>query len=262
MDSNIEYFTYKGKNIAYQFSYNDPSKKTIVFLHDSLGFITLWRNFPALCADLFDCNFLVYDRIGYGISDPMDSYVRENDYMHKEALTLNELLMHLNLEKVGLFGHSDGASIALIAAAYYPEKIEFVISEAAHVFVENITLQGIINTQNAFKNSNLPQRLAKYHGEKVDFLFKAWTEIWLDSIFSNWQIIDLLKKINCPKLIIQGSDDAYGSLEQVQTIINNSNGITFSCIIPNCDHTPHKEVPEVVLQALQLFKSFYLESNT
>jgi pimeloyl-ACP methyl ester carboxylesterase len=139
--------------------------------------------------------FLVYDRLGYGKSFPMPTYERENNYMEQEADLLNDLLKELNINDIILFGHSDGGTIALIFAAKYPEKVKATLCEAGHIFVEEITVKGVKDAFEAYKTTNLPERLAKYHGDKVEMMVKAWTEIWLSDRFRSWNIEYLLKNI-------------------------------------------------------------------
>ncbi|SIQ92325.1 Pimeloyl-ACP methyl ester carboxylesterase [Chryseobacterium sp. RU37D] len=236
------------KKLYIEYKNSFKNKPTIVFLHDSLGCTQLWRDFPANLAQSAKCNVLVYDRLGYGRSFPMQTYERENNYMEQEADWLNDLLNELNIKETVLFGHSDGGTIALIAAAKYPEKIKALICEAGHIFVEDITIKGVQDAFNAYKTTNLPERLQKYHGDKVEMMVKAWTEIWLNDRFKSWNIEDLLKNITSPLLFIQGDADEYGTLSQVEKTVSQVSGRAEKFIIPNTGHTPHKEIPEVVLQ--------------
>ncbi|MFC0780658.1 alpha/beta fold hydrolase [Flavobacterium sp. HJSW_4] len=242
------------ENNLYAEYYNDfENRPTIVFLHDSLGCVELWRDFPKRIAELTQCNVLIYDRLGYGKSDPMPTYVRPVNYLELEADVLNTILEKLKIENAILFGHSDGGSIALIAASKYPNRIEKVICEAAHIFVEEITLNGIREAVVAYQNTNLPERLQKYHGNKTETIFKAWTETWLRSDFRNWNIESLLPQIKSPLLFIQGEKDEYGTLDQVEKTINAVSGKSEKHIIPNAGHTPHKETPAAVLDKIALF---------
>ncbi len=236
-----------GKNLYVEHSNNFKNSPTIVFLHDSLGSVQLWRDFPNLLAEYTQCNILAYDRLGYGKSEAIPTYERPTNYMELEADVLNELLVQLNIDNTILFGHSDGGTIALLTASKYPERIKAVVVEAAHIFVEDITLKGIYEAMDAYKNTNLAERLAKYHGDKVDTLFKAWTETWTRNDYRNWNIEDFLPAITCQLLFIQGEADEYGTLEQVEKTISQVSGKTEKYIIPGIGHTPHKEVPKVVL---------------
>jgi pimeloyl-ACP methyl ester carboxylesterase len=244
-------FSYKGVMIQHLERFQD--RPTIVFLHDSLGCIELWRDFPQKLADAADCNFLVYDRLGYGKSDPAPTNERSNNYMELEADFLNELLTELQLKDVVLFGHSDGGSIALIAAGKYPENIQAVIAEAAHIFVEDITLEGIDYAKSSYESLNMAERLAKYHGDKVDFVFSAWTETWMKPEFRSWNIEHFLPNISCPVLFIQGEDDEYGSLDQVNRTLEQVNGSAEKLILPEIGHTPHRESPKEVLEKASMF---------
>ncbi|MCW3168043.1 alpha/beta hydrolase [Chryseobacterium sp. 09-1422] len=237
----------KGKNLFIKFNNSFENKPTIVFLHDSLGSVQLWRDFPEKLAEATQCNFLIYDRLGYGKSFPMTTHKRENNYMELEADLLNDLLSELNINDAILFGHSDGGTIALITASKYSEKVKALICEAGHIFVEDITVQGVKDALNAYRTTNLPERLQKYHGDKVDVIVKAWTDIWLSDQFRTWNIEPMLKNIACPLLFVQGENDEYGSLDQVDKTVTQISGNSEKFIIPNVGHTPHKETPEIVL---------------
>ncbi|MEO4006257.1 alpha/beta hydrolase [Flavobacterium sp. CAU 1735] len=242
-----------GKTLYIHFQNNHPGKPTLVFLHDSLGCIQLWRDFPEKLAEVTQCNVLVYDRLGYGKSAPMSTYERPVDYLTEEATVLNELLVHLEIDQAILFGHSDGGSIALITASNYPERIKAVICEAAHIFVEEVTLKGIREAMEAYTTTDLAVRLQKYHGDKVDTLFKAWTLTWTRDDFRSWNIEKLVSAIRCPLLFIQGEADEYGTLDQVAKTISLVSGRSEQYLIPNIGHTPHKEAPELTLNAAKQF---------
>ncbi len=224
------------------------NRPTLVFLHDSLGCTQLWRDFPSALGKAAGCNVLIYDRLGYGKSFPMFTHERENDYMETEADVLNDLLNKLEIHQAILFGHSDGGTIALITASKYPEKISAVICEAGHIFVEDLTVKGVRDAWKAYQTTNLPERLAKYHGGKMEMLVRAWTEIWLSDRFKAWNIEPILKNITAPLLFIQGETDEYGTLDQLEKTVSQVSGITEKFIIPGAGHTPHKEVPEIVLE--------------
>lgn len=238
----------KGKKLYTEYHHLSESRPTIVFLHDSLGCTQLWRDFPSVLGEAARCNVLVYDRLGYGKSFPMPTHKRENNYMETEADLLNDLIDELEINDAILFGHSDGGTVALIAASKYPEKIRATICEAGHIFVEDITVKGVRDASEDYQTTNLPERLAKYHGDKTEMMVRAWTEIWLSDRFRSWNIESLLKNITAPLLFIQGTNDEYGTLDQVEKTVSQVNGTSEKCIIPNVGHTPHKEVPEIVLE--------------
>ena len=233
--------------IATSIQDNYTDRPTIVFLHDSFGCIELWRDFPEKLGKAAQCNILVYDRQGYGMSDPF-STKRTRDYMEIEADTLIKLLNKCKINNAILFGHSDGGTIALLAAAKYPEKISGVITEGAHVFVEEITLDGIRQNIENYNKTNLKEKLEKYHGKKAEALFSAWAGIWLNEEYHDWNIEHLLPNIQCPTLIIQGKDDEFGSAKQVDAIVTQVTGDSTKFMISNIGHTPHKETTEVTLK--------------
>lgn len=237
-----------------------PNKPTIIFLHDSLGCIKLWREFPKKLGELTGCNILIYDRQGYGKSCPFSYSVRDNYYMEQEADLLNNLLDFWKIDKAILFGHSDGGSISLIAAGKYPDKIQGVITEGAHIFVEDITLHGIKEAIKLYKTTDLKNKLEKYHGNKTDEMFWAWASTWITEEFREWNIEKFLPKIKCPSMIIQGQEDEYGTLKQVENIITQTNKLSNKLIIPNVKHTPHKEVPELILHKVRDFINTLNES--
>ncbi len=238
----------KGQKLYTEYYSSLQNRPTLVFLHDSLGSVQLWRDFPERLSEAAECNVLLYDRLGYGKSYPMPTHERPVNYMELEADLLNGLLTELKINNAILFGHSDGGTIALITAAKYPERVEAVICEAGHIFVEDITLKGVYDAWEAYKTTNLPERLQKYHGDKVEILFKAWTETWTRDDYRTWNIEYLLKNIICPLLFIQGEADEYGTLDQVEKTVSQVSGSAEKYIIPEVGHTPHKEVPEIVLQ--------------
>lgn len=228
---------------------NASDKQTIVFLHEALGSVAQWRDFPKYIAEQENCNVLVYDRLGHGLSDPM-TQKRDLRYLHHEAWTvLPSLLAHFGIQKPILWGHSDGGSIALLYASLFPTWA--LITEAAHVFVEPVTLDGI--REAVTRKDFLIDRLKKYHGDKTHDLWDAWADTWLQKSFEVWNIEEHLPNIQCSALIIQGENDAYGSIEQVNRIAKGIGQKAKVVLIPNCGHTPHKEAREIVLKNISKF---------
>ena len=234
---------------------NFSGRPTIIFLHDSLGCIELWRDFPQKLGALTNCNVLVYDRQGYGKSCPFSYPKRDKHYLELEADILNELLVHWNIDNAILFGHSDGGSIAIIMAAKYPEKIKAIITEGAHIFVEDITVNSIKEAIREYQTSDLKSKLQKYHGNKTEEMFWAWAGNWTTEEFRDWNIENFLPLINCPSLIIQGEEDEFGTLDQVTKIASQTSGKLSQFIIPNIRHTPHKEATELTLEKVKEFIS-------
>jgi pimeloyl-ACP methyl ester carboxylesterase len=228
-------------------------RPTLVFLHEGLGSIEMWHDFPAIMAANTTCDCLMYDRWGHGKSDPLDVQ-RALGYVHDEALdSLPDVLNRVHVDDAILIGHSDGGSIALIFAAEYPEIVRGIITEAAHVFVEEITLEGIREALDIYNNTDLKQRLARYHGDNAEKIFRAWHETWLQPEFKVWDIQDCLAKITCPVLVIQGEDDQYGTIAQVQAISSQVAGPSKVLLIPDCAHIPHREAKDRVIKEMTEF---------
>ena len=224
----------------------------LVFLHEGLGCIEFWRDFPSRLAEATDLEALVYDRQGYGGSSPLDA-PRGPDYLHVEALEyLPAVLRAEGIERAILVGHSDGGSIALIHAAHHPQTLA-CITEAAHIFVEDITLAGIRDAQRIYRETNLAEKLARYHGDKTDVVFQAWVGTWLSPAFRDWNIEAELPRVRAPVLAMQGEDDEYGTADQVHGIVNGVSGPAEASLIPECGHTPHREQPEKVLATMADF---------
>ncbi|MDG1914939.1 MAG: alpha/beta hydrolase [Crocinitomix sp.] len=232
----------------------DPSaKKLIIFLHEGLGSIAQWKNFPKLVCTATNSYGLVYERHGQGISAG-SLLNRSTDYLEQGAEELAKVIEKLVPAKYDLilYGHSDGGSIALTYAANHPTKLIGIITEAAHVFVEDITVEGVKAALPYFHKGKF-DGLKKYHGESYKEVFMAWNNIWLNPAFKSWNICDLLKQISCGQLIIQGQDDQYGSLKQVETIAELTCGKSTIFTPKNCNHAPHKENEKEILSKVTLF---------
>ena len=230
---------------------------TIVFLHDSLGSVSLWRDFPEKLIENLDCNVLIYDREGHGESSPFNIEERPINYLENGADTLYQLIKKLELEKIILFGHSDGATIALWFAAKYPNNTLATIVEGVHVFVEDETLNGIKEAKKSLETTNLIERVSKYHGDKTEMLFKLWMDTWLNPNYRNWNIEKDIQSIKSPVLIFQGENDEFGTMEQVDKIKANVNATIVDHLIPNCGHNPHKEQTEFTLNTTTEFIKQY-----
>ncbi len=226
---------------------------TIVFLHEGLGSIGQWRDFPAALCILTGLPGLVYDRWGYGKSDPV-ILPRPVRYLHEEALTtLPEVLEKCGVGEAILVGHSDGGTIALIFASVHPRHVLGVATEAAHVFVEDVTVRGIEEAVQTYRTTDLPERLSRYHGANTDLMFRGWAETWLSPEFRNWNVEEYLPGVVCPVLAIQGVDDQYGTPAQVESITGKVTGPARKLLIPACGHIPHHEARSAVLTAIKAF---------
>lgn len=227
---------------------------TLVFLHEGLGSIGQWRHFPAeLCART-GLPGLVYERWGYGRSEALTGS-RPKHYLCREARdSLPEVLAASGIvEPPILFGHSDGGSIALLFAAAWPERARAVISEAAHVFVEEVCLAGIRLACAAYEQGTLRAGLHRYHGDNTDPMFRGWCDTWLRPGYRDWSMEAELPRITCPALIIQGADDEYGTRAQVDAIAAGVAGPAEILWLPGCGHVPHHQAREPVLATSACF---------
>jgi pimeloyl-ACP methyl ester carboxylesterase len=226
--------------LEYEWSGPPPNEAaTIVFLHEGLGAISRWRDFPAALCGRLGCGALVYNRRGYGRSDPLDPPVSPG-FMHHEAFeVLPRLLEIFDIHRPVLFGHSDGGSIALIYAGSGLAAPTALVVEAPHVFVEDLTVASIAEARNSYRSSNLRARLGRHHGANVDILFDSWTDVWLSDEFRDWNIEEYLPRITCPTLVIQGGDDKYGTVKQVDAIRAGVSGTIEALLLDACGHSPH-----------------------
>ncbi len=227
----------------------------LVFLHEGLGSVSMWRDFPArLCAEV-GCRGLVYSRPGYGRSTPRA--VEEAwglDFMHRQAHeVLPALLQALGIDaeraKPWLFGHSDGASIALLYAAQFPRALAGAVVLAPHILVEDLSLASIAQARVAYAETDLRQRLARHHDDP-DSAFFGWNDIWLHPPFRHWSIEDEITAITCPLLAVQGLGDEYGTLEQVRGLARRL-AQTRLLELPDCGHSPHRDQPAAVIDAVR-----------
>ena len=244
--------------IEYQWVGTDqPDAPLVVFLHEGLGSVAMWRDFPAALCAVAGCRGLVYSRPGYGRSTPRapDEHWGP-DFLYRQAIdVLPALLLALGLDTLArppwLFGHSDGGSIALLHAARFPERVAGAIVLAPHIFVEDLSVRGIAQAREAYLNTDLRQRLARYH-DHPDSAFWGWNDIWLDPAFRNWRIDTELNTIRCPVLAVQGLDDEYGTLAQIEGIaaaITSTELLT----LPECGHSPQRDQPQALISAASAF---------
>lgn len=236
------------------------SSTTVVFLHEALGSIAQWKNFPqAFCAK-FGFSGVVYERAGYGGSEG-SVLPRKDNFLENTAVEeLNEMLNVLGLDTpVILYGHSDGGSIALAFAAKFPHRVQMVISEAAHVLVEQETMDGVQKVGEIYQE-RLREKLMKYHGQRTDDVFNAWHDVWLRPSFRNWNIALSLKSIVCPVLAIQGAKDEYGTKQQLEEIASFVTNAT-TLEIPDAGHHPHVTHREGVLNICNEFMQHTKSQN-
>ncbi|WP_029008531.1 alpha/beta fold hydrolase [Azospirillum halopraeferens] len=242
----------QNRRLEHRWIPGDAAAPTLVFLHEGLGSVSLWRDFPDKVAAGTGCPVLIYGRAGHGHSDPADG-PRGVDYQHREALDiLPQVLDHFRIHEPILIGHSDGASIALIHAGGSGRPVRGLILEAPHVFVEEETLAGIRTAVEVWNASDLPERLARHHDD-AGALFDAWSGIWLSPEFRPWNIEEYLPGIAAPVLVIQGEDDEYATLAQVDAIARRVSGPAETLVLPNCRHSPHRDQQQTVLRAMVNF---------
>lgn len=244
--------TLPGGDVEYQFIPGARDKPVLVFLHEGLGCVAQWRDFPAQVAQACGLPALVYSRIGYGGSSPC-ALPRPITYMHDEAEHgLPDLLRALNIDDYILIGHSDGASIALIHAGSSRPGLRGLAVMAPHSFAEDISIRSIAAANIAYRKGDLRTRLMKYHGTNVDCAFHGWCDSWLNPDFRQWNIEHYLDAIDKPLLAIQGEADEYGTLAQIDCIMARVQGAQ-KLILPECGHSPQRDKPAETLAALQAF---------
>jgi len=217
-----------------------PGRPTIVFLHEGLGSRALWRDFPQRVAAAAGMGAVVYSRYGNGQSDALDAK-RGVRYMHDEATeVLPALLRMLGIERPVLFGHSDGASIALLYAAAFPQDAHALILEAPHLFVEDLSVESIAAIRERYGSDGLREKMRRYHRD-VDATFYGWNDIWLDPAFRSWNIEAAVRDILAPSLALQGAGDEYGTLAQLDALAACSAGAVDRLVLAGCGHAPHRD---------------------
>ena len=229
-----------------------------VFLHEGLGSVAMWKDWPQTLCDGLGMRGLVYSRPGYGRSTPRPHDVKlPVDFMSVQAReVLPALLDALDVneaerKRMWLIGHSDGGSITLLYAAAFPDALAGAVAIAPHVFVEDISVASIAEAKTAYEQSDLRSRLARHHDD-VDSAFYGWNDIWLSDAFRSWSIVDELDCIGCPLLAVQGYDDHYGSMAQIDTIAQRA-AQTQLTKLENCGHSPHRDAPHALNDAIAAF---------
>jgi pimeloyl-ACP methyl ester carboxylesterase len=236
------------KNVRIEYQWvgrNDSTQPLIVFLHEGLGSVAMWKDFPQKLCEAANCRGLVYSRPGYGKSSPREKDdAWQPDFMHKQAFEVlpalfNALSIDTATNPPMLFGHSDGGSIALLFAAKYPMNTSATVVVAPHIFVEDISIRSIAEARTTYQTADLKSKLSRYHDD-TDSAFWGWNDIWLNPAFRHWNLTQAVKTITCPLLAIQGLDDEYGTLEQIRGIkrlLPNTQMLE----LPDCGHSPHRD---------------------
>lgn len=239
-------------NVQYLQGEEQVKKAPLIFLHDALGSIPQWRDFPRELAARTGRDAWLLERQGHGRSAPL-SGERQHTYLHREAQEVLPQWLHA-IDTPGpiLIGHSDGGTIALIFAAYFDPKA--VVAMAPHIFVEEQTLAGI--REAVERKEHIQNRLSRFHGSKTETLFKAWADTWLSPGFRFWDIRRELESVSCPLLLIQGDKDDYGSLEQIKEVCRRARGECTQKVFSKTGHFPHHEKKKEVIDAI----AYFLES--
>ena len=217
---------------------------TVVFLHEGLGSISMWRDFPRAFCERHGFAGFVFSRYGYGRSTPRPAVERwPPDFMARQAdEVLPALFAGARIERPWLFGHSDGGTIALLHAARH--DVAGVVAVAPHLFVEDVSVTSIAQARAAYRASDLRDRLARHHAD-VDSAFYGWNDVWLSPAFRDWNVEREIATITCPVLAVQGEDDEYGTLAQIRAIARRLPK-TRLLVIPKCGHSPHRDQPEIL----------------
>ncbi len=246
------HLTVEGSRLEYRWFGEASEADPIVMLHEGLGSVSMWKDFPEQVALRTGRRVLAYSRRGYGTSSRLQAR-REPEYMHHEAeVVLPAVLDALGVGQPILLGHSDGGSIALIHAGRFPGKAKALILEAPHVFVEPVTVASIAGAKTVYETTDLGRKLGRYHDD-VDSTFWGWNDIWLDPRFLTWNIESCLPDIMAPILMLQGVQDEYGSAAQLEAIAAQVPGKTETVLLDACGHSPHRDQPELTLAAIVRF---------
>ncbi|MEA3083477.1 MAG: hypothetical protein QOC89_1174 [Paraburkholderia sp.] len=231
-----------------------------VFLHEGLGSVAMWRDWPQSLCEQLGMRGLVYSRPGYGLSTPREHDVKwPVDFMTAQARDILPALLDAlaismqERRRMWLIGHSDGGSIALLYAALHPDALAGAVAIAPHVFVENISVESISQTKQLYETTDLRSKLSRYHAD-VDSAFYGWNDIWLNPAFRAWRIVDELGAIRQPLLVVQGHDDNYGTMAQIDTIgerVPHAQLVKLDA----CGHSPHRDAPVALNEAIAAFIS-------
>jgi pimeloyl-ACP methyl ester carboxylesterase len=258
------FLTVGGARLEYRWARPDRRTRnspTLVLLHEGLGCVALWKDFPERLARATGLGVFLWSRAGFGRSDPI-VLPRPLDYLEQETPMVAEVLAAAGIERSILVGHSDGGTIALLhAASGRAEGTPAIVTMAAHVFVEDVTIAGIRETKRAWEESDLRAKLARWHGANVDNAFHGWCDTWLDPGFRDWNIERSLPAVCVPVLAMQGADDQYGTPAQVEAIARRVSGLAEKLLIPGAGHSPHVDRPDVVIEAISRFVRAHGETD-
>jgi pimeloyl-ACP methyl ester carboxylesterase len=229
------------------------SRAAVMLLHDSLGSVELWRDFPARLAEATGRAVVAYDRLGFGRSDPAPGPA-PRDFIEAEGRD-NILVLRatLGLSRLAMFGHSVGGGMAVATAARWPDLCVGVVTESAQAFVEDVTLAGIRAAEVAFQAPDQMARLTRYHGDKAPWVLDAWVGTWTSAAFADWSLDEALRRVTCPLLALHGDRDEYGSPRHPERIARLAGGRSERLLLQDTGHVPHRERPDEVLGAVARF---------
>lgn len=235
----------------------DHKASPFLLYHDSLGSVGLWRDFPEALALSTGRSVIAYDRLGFGLSDPVTQAIDPN-FIPLEAERFIPLICDdFGLEHFIAFGHSVGGGMAVHSAAQHPERCALLITEAAQAFVEPLTRDGIREAEALFKDQKQLDRLARYHGKRTRWVLDSWINSWLSDAFDHWSLDDVLPQVTCPTLVLHGEQDEYGSADQPKRIAEGVTGTVQMELLKGLHHVPHREAPSLVLEKVNQFIAQY-----
>lgn len=268
-ESNTEFLEVDGHRLECRWIGPGPAEAaTLVFLHEGLGCVGLWKDFPDRLAERTGLGALVYSRPGYGRSDPVADLLPVDYHLTEAFEVLPRVLETAGVRRAVLVGTSDGGTIALMYAGRgdtpdpWRGRIDAVISMAAHVFNEDVTIRGIEEARAAYETTNVRDKLARYHGDNVDWAFWSWCNVWLSPAFRDWNVERFLPAIAVPVLVVQGENDHYGTLAQVEAITGQVSGPAEKAIIADCGHSPYLERPDATLEVMARFIERFVTGRT
>lgn len=245
--------TARGQLYAQSWTPAQPQGVPVILLHDSLGCVALWRDFPERLAQATGRQVIAYDRLGFGRSDAHPSILPVTFVQDEPQGDFAALVLHFGLTQFVVFGHSVGGGMAVCVAAAIPDACVGVVTESAQAFAESTTLAGIRAAEVQFAQAGQLERLQKYHGGKAEWVLRAWIDTWLSEAFHTWSLDAQLPQVTCPVLCLHGDHDEYGSLQHPQRIARGVAGPVTLRALAGCGHVPHREQAEVVMSEIRLF---------
>jgi pimeloyl-ACP methyl ester carboxylesterase len=242
----------RGRLFARSWSPAGPaSGAPLVLLHDSLGCVELWRDLPARLLEATGRRVIAYDRLGFGRSDARAGAM-PLDFIADEAKTFFPVVLaQLGIGRFAVFGHSVGGGMAVTCAAEWGDRCETLITVSAQAFVEDRTVQGLLEARAQFEQPGQMERLARYHGDKAPWVLQAWLQTWLSPGFADWSLAEVLPRVACPLLAIHGADDEYGSPRHPGMLIRLAGGPARELLMPETGHMPHRERPAQLVAAVR-----------